>query len=164
MAEGKRHLPVLPSSAGAGGGGAASGGDPEEQDRTTWHWAAIGAVAVFLVWLPLAALAAYALRGVIEADAASGETRVLVLVVNGVAFAFACFVGGFLVGRYGNRAGIQQATAAGVLAATVAWTMAWVSGPVPGILLWAVVLVVLASIGGAAARLGGGLGLRRRPR
>ncbi|HVK69658.1 MAG TPA: hypothetical protein VM694_34610, partial [Polyangium sp.] len=32
--------------------------EPDAEDRPPWHWSGIGAVATFLVWLPLAAIAA----------------------------------------------------------------------------------------------------------
>ncbi len=40
-----------------------------------------------------------------------------------LAFAIACFAGGFLVGRFGAKAGAKEATVAGFLAAAVAWAL-----------------------------------------
>jgi hypothetical protein len=41
----KRRLPMLPKVEVA---------DESDEDRPPWHWSAIGAVAIFIAWLPLA--------------------------------------------------------------------------------------------------------------
>jgi tRNA-(ms[2]io[6]A)-hydroxylase len=141
--DGKRHLPMLPKAEVAA---------EEEDDRPPWHWAAIGAVAVFVLWLPLAA----ALHGLLgnAAGVAAG-------VVNAGGFALACFGSGFLVGRYGGRAGKREATAGAAAASALACLIAALQLR-GGVLTWVVILAIFVGIGAGSARLGGALGLARR--
>lgn len=177
----KRRLPILSSSGGGheGGGSGSGSGPDEEQDRPPWHWSLIGVVAIFLAWLPLAMLAGYVIAalGAGEVDdpgrqRSGGESASVFLVILMVGlplftFGLASFAGGFMVGRYGGRAGRKEATVAGFFAAAVAWALAAAqpfTGPGPGAIVWALILVLLAAIGTLAAYAGGRFGLRRRPR
>lgn len=157
----KRRLPVLPA-------GDHDHDAPEE--RPPWQWSAIGAGAVFLVWLPLAELAARAAVLVAgsppPAGAASTRQRAALIALSTLAFALAAFAGGLTVGRFGGTAGRREATLAGLAAGTLAWVLAVVQPvPGPGALGWALVLVAIDALGGSAAYAGGraGLALRRRP-
>jgi MFS family permease len=175
----KRRLPILSSSGGGGGpSGSGSGAGPdEEQDRPAWHWSGIGVVAIFLAWLPLAMLAGFliVLLAAGEVDdpqrsGGAGASIFLVILMVGLpllTFAIASFAGGFMVGRFGGRAGKKEATVAGFTAAAVAWAMAAAqpfTDPGPGALVWSIILVLLAAVGMSAAYVGGRSGLRRRPR
>src|SRR5579863_8217663 len=116
--ETKRRLPVLkvPSA----------GGDDEATARAPWQWVGFGSLAIFVVWLPLAAVAAAVASrmsgrvaaGVVEASPAA----VLAFVgMSALALALATIVGGFVVGRWGGPGvGIRQASLAGFAAALVA--------------------------------------------
>jgi len=178
----KRRLPIVSNSgggsagAGAGGGG---GGADEEQDRPPWHWSVIGAAAIFLAWLPLTMLASYATAGLVaragadvDPSAAAGadvpaHVPILIIAMPTLAFGIASFAGGFMVGRYGGKAGRKEATVAGFIAAAVAWALAAsqpVAGPGPGALAWVIILVTIAGLGAGVAYAGGRFGLRRRPR
>jgi hypothetical protein len=141
--DGKRHLPVLPQPEVAAEG---------DDDRPPWHWAAIGAVAVFVFWLPLAA----ALHGLL-----GNAAGVVAGVVNAGGFALACFTSGFLVGRFGSRAGKREATVGAAAASALACLIAAMELR-GGLLTWGVMLAVFVGIGAGSARLGGALGVARR--
>ncbi|WP_437277297.1 hypothetical protein WME90_39600 [Sorangium sp. So ce375] len=150
----KRKLPVLQSS-----------GDEEGEDRPPWHWIALGTVAIFIAWLPLAGLVNTLLRRLIEraGDAeVQGSVRLAMVGLNAIAFALAGVAGGYLVGRFGGRAGRREAAASGAVVATLAWALALAEGAPAGALGWALLLVVVVSIGGAASYAGGLAGLRSR--
>jgi MFS family permease len=158
----KKRLPVLQNE----------DEDDEAQDRPPWHWSAIGMIATFLAWLPLAsianALVARMLRSVDPAEdaalaaAAPAKVRAIMIGVNALCFALAALAGGYLVGRFGGRAGRREATLSGLLAAVLAWGIAMAQSPVIEIVVWSLLLVVIGAIGAGAAYLGGRVGLRRR--
>jgi len=147
--------------------------DDEAQDRPAWHWAGIGMIAIFLVWLPLAslvnALIARSIRGV-EASpdapsAASPEAQVVMVASNALCFVIAAIAGGYLVGRFGGRAGRREAAASGASAAAIAWSIAIAGSVKEGYAVWFLLLLVMAVTGFGAAYVGGLVGLRgRRPR
>jgi hypothetical protein len=162
MAE-KRRLPVLKSSSEEGG----------DEERPPWQWVGFGAVAVFVVWLPLSYLAEVARRRATIAwlggaetpeeaaralAAMAGPDRVklglLVFVLHGGALALAAFAGGYLVGRWGERTNERIAALAGVAAAVLASVLAW-----SGISWVPLVTVVVAAL---FAWAGGRAGVRRR--
>ncbi|WP_433930124.1 hypothetical protein AB3662_39970 [Sorangium cellulosum] len=150
----KRKLPVLQSS-----------GDEEGEDRPPWHWIALGTVATFIAWLPLAGLVNTLLRRMLErAGEAEAPTRVRLAMVglNVIAFALAGVAGGYLVGRFGGRAGRREAAASGAVVAALAWALALADGAPAGALGWALLLVVMVAIGSAASYAGGSAGLRAR--
>jgi tRNA-(ms[2]io[6]A)-hydroxylase len=151
----KRRLPLLPKTEVAAEG---------DEDRPPWHWTAIGAVGVFVVWLPLAFVVNGALGRALGGDvtAMSASARAMTAALNVVAFALGCFAGGFVVGRFGGRAGRREATASGLAAGAIAWALAALEGARSGWLIWALLLVAVAAIGAGAARIGGGIGLARR--
>ncbi|WP_437569042.1 hypothetical protein [Sorangium sp. So ce542] len=151
----KRRLPVL-----QGGGG-----DDEGEERPPWHWIALGTVAIFIVWLPLAGLANTLLRRMVERTgdaAAEGSVRLAMVGLNAIAFALAGLAGGYLVGRFGGRAGRREAAASGAVVAALAWALALAEGAPAGALGWALLLVVMVAIGAAASYVGGRAGLRAR--
>ncbi len=138
----KRHLPLLPKVEVAA---------EDDEDRPPWHWSAIAALGVFVFWLPLI----LALNGALPGPGAVWVS------LNAAAFALACAVSGFLVGRYGGKAGPREAMVGGAAAAATAWLAAATQG-MRGPLTWALLLAVLVALGGGAARAGGALGLARR--
>jgi hypothetical protein len=143
--ETKRRLPVLKTPA--------EGGDEESPARPPWQWVGFGALAIFVVWLPLAFLAgwlAFRLGGLADAPALS-------VAVLAAGLAIAAIAGGFLVGRWGPAGvGVREAALAGLSAALIASVLSLGS---PGALAGAVVTMVVAV---PFAALGGWLGLRRR--
>ncbi len=165
---GKRRLPVLSSSSDDG------------EKRPPAQWIAIGAVATFIVWYPLAMLAsAWAKRSVAglggDDPAAAREAFLLltagqriwlsVVVVIGpmVALGVAALLGGVLVGRMGGDAGKNEGTLAGVVAGVVASLVS-----APGLVssgqggMWVMSAVVVTILAGLAGRGGAALGLRLR--
>lgn len=187
MTEPKRkHLPILGSSPGALPlGGATSSGsgekrrlpllqsspepDDETPDRPPWHWAGLGAMAVFFAWLPLAALVgsivARVLRSAPEGGMAGAplEVRLLMIGLHALAFAIASGLGGFLVGRFGGLAGVREAAASGAAAAVVAWGIAFAQAPKTALLVWALLLFAIGAVGAFGGFVGGRIGLARRP-
>ncbi|HEY5242439.1 MAG TPA: hypothetical protein VIJ22_13260 [Polyangiaceae bacterium] len=143
--ETKRRLPVLklPSD---------DGGD-EATARPPWQWVGFGALAIFVVWLPLAFLAAW----IASRINASGASQVGAVVVLAAGLALAALAGGFLVGRWGaSGVGVREAALAGLASAIIASAMAFGA---PGS-LWGALATVVVAVPFAAV--GGKLGLRRR--
>jgi len=134
VADGKRRLPVL------GGGGSPDPGElPEERSRGAW--VILGALAVFAVLVPVAMLAMAMVK-------AMGAPSPLVLVVLSVAsVGLSSFAGGYLVGRFGARAGPREGGLAGALAGLVMWGLS--RAPLGG-----VILLVTVTAGVLGARVG----------
>jgi hypothetical protein len=155
----KRRLPVLPSTSPS-----------DEEERPPWHWSGIGLVAIFLAWLPLAAMGNVIVKrmlGASDPGAAPAEVparvRVSIVVVSALGFVVAAFAGGYLVGRFGGKAGPKQAGLSGLAAALLAWAIALAQpGGGGSVLIWMMVLVVMSGLGGSMALLGGRAGLRGR--
>ena len=147
LSDKKRRLPLLPQAEVAVEG---------DEDRPPWHWSAIGAVGVFVLWLPLAIL----VNGFGDGSAKPGGA---VVALNAFAFALACFTSGFLVGRFGGKAGPREAMAGGAAAGAMAWLIA-ATQIVQGFGIWLVFLAVLVVFGGGSARAGGALGVAGRKR
>jgi hypothetical protein len=157
----KRRLPLIPSQSPTG--------EPPEEERPPWHWSGIGAVATFLVWLPLAAVAAKLGARIADRATEGGASmplgaRLGVIALQLVGFLIAAFAGGYLVGRFGGKAGSREAAVGGFVAAAVAWALAAASpAQGPGAGTWAVLLAVLGGIGATTGFFGGRVGLRGRP-
>jgi hypothetical protein len=139
----KRRLPVLQAPAD---------GDPAEPARPPWQWVVFGSLGIFVVWLPLQALAT-ALAG-----------RSAIAGASGAALAASSLTGGFVVGRWGaERVGVREAALAGLAATLVAVALSWMSSPItPAPLLLTAVTVTAIAVPMAA--LGAKLGLYRRLR
>jgi hypothetical protein len=139
----KRRLPVLKTQV-------------EEDDaeaRPPWQWVGFGALAIFVVWVPLA----YATGVVAARFEALAASRLATLAVAASGLAIAALAGGFLVGRWGGKdVGVREAALAGFAAALIATAL---SLGAPGAWAGAVVTVVVAV---PSAALGGRVGLRRR--
>jgi tRNA-(ms[2]io[6]A)-hydroxylase len=125
---------------------------PGDEDRPPWHWSAIGAVGVFVLWVPLAML----VNGPLAVGTPAG-----IVALNAAAFAFAAFASGFLVGRFGGRAGRREAMLGGVAAGTAAWLVSASQG-MQGPVTWALLFALIVALGGGAARAGGAFGVSRR--
>jgi tRNA-(ms[2]io[6]A)-hydroxylase len=142
MAE-KRRLPLIQSNA-----------EPPSAPRPAWHWVPIGVVAIFLAWIPLL-MVSLALFG--RRSTAAVIAGALASVVVG------CFGAGYLVGRFGERAGKREATLAGVCAAFLAWLISVLRGQLHGgVVVAVVVLAVLAPLFGAFTRVGAARGVKAR--
>jgi tRNA-(ms[2]io[6]A)-hydroxylase len=139
----KRRLPVLRESEVS----------PEDEERPPWHWSGIGAIGVFVFWLPLT-FAANALA----------KAGTLWAVLNASAFVLAAFGSGFLVGRFGGKAGKREATVGGGAAGALAWLLAVTQGTSAGLVPWALTLLAMVGLGAGAARAGGAVGVARRGR
>ncbi len=148
----KRRLPVLPS-----------GGDADaDPARAPWQWVGFGTLAIFVVWVPLAAVAAtvasHMVVRVAPGVAEPGPAAIAAFVgMSALALALAAIVGGFVVGRWGGAgAGVRQASLAGFAASLVAVIASWASF---GVSLSALVVVPFAL---PFAALGGKLGRSAR--
>ena len=142
----KRRLPMLPKVEVEGG---------SDEDRPPWHWSAIGAVGVFLAWLPMATIVNGPLLDLF------GGAKSAKITLNLAAFLLGSFAGGYLVGRFGGRAGVKEATLSGIAATMIAWVLA-VTGARASLLVWVTLLTVLVTLAAGSARLGGRVGLRGR--
>jgi tRNA-(ms[2]io[6]A)-hydroxylase len=166
----KRRLPVL---------------QPKDDDgvpRPPWQWSALGGIATFLAFVPLAfgavtlarrTHAAYIptsdpaeVQRAVAAMTASQRLWLGVLTVLGpfVALAVSSFAGGLFVGRFGGEAGKKEAAVGGLVAASVGSLIAgtqFVSQP-GGVAVWLLTSAVLFTVGGIAAYFGGAFGVRLR--
>ena len=145
----KRRLPMLPK---------VEVGDESDEDRPPWHWSAIGAVAVFLAWLPLAYIVNGPLGGLFNGGMVA---KIAAVALNLAAFVSGSFAGGYLVGRFGGRAGVKEATVSGVAASVIAWALAAAQAR-SGVLVWIMLLTGMAMLGAGSARVGGAVGLAGR--
>jgi hypothetical protein len=138
VVEPKRRLPLLKPAPGEAGG-------DDAPVRPPWQWVGFGALAIFVVLLPLswlATLAAMRLQNALPFAAA--------LALSGLG-------GGYLIGRWGTAGvGVREAALAGLAASIAATAMAW------GGTGAAIGSVVTAFIAVPAAALGGRLGLRAK--
>jgi hypothetical protein len=150
----KRRLPVVNSPSA----------EPDEaESRRPWQWVGFGVLAIFTVWIPLAALAGALAARLPLSDEASGSSRIAagfaVVGVYAVGLGLGAGLGGFLVGRWGPAGvGPREAALSGLGASAVAVAVTWLSfGPSAGALLVAAVAAPMAALGGRA-------GLRARVR
>lgn len=146
----KRRLPVLKEPEVA---------EPGDADRPPWHWSAIGTVAIFVIWLPLAYLSAIVgerLLGGADIKDISFVRTAAIAGVNLLGLMLGAFGGGMIVGRFGGRAGLKEATFAGFTTALIAWLTIALKGA--GFIM----LAVLIGVSAGMARLGAWIGLRMR--
>ncbi len=153
----KRRLPVLQNKQ-------AAEAEEEALPRPPWHWSAIGVVATFLVWLPLAAAITYFSARVTSNAVSPGLGVGLVIVVlHWVGFLIATFTGGFLIGKFGGEAGPKEGAVSGFVTAALAITLAAASpAPGAGILTWMGLLLVVGGSGAVGAMVGARVGKKRR--
>jgi hypothetical protein len=135
----KRRLPLLQPAA------------DEPDSRPRWQWIAFGALATFVVWLPLSALTAMAAARW-STRAASGEAPgvpAAYAAASVVALSAAAWAGGFTIGKWGDRGlGARDGALAGLAAAAVAVVASALSfGFVAGSLLIAAVAAPLGAFG-----------------
>ncbi|HEV3191708.1 MAG TPA: hypothetical protein VGY54_14460 [Polyangiaceae bacterium] len=148
----KRRLPLIQS--------AEDDGDPK---RPAWQWVGFGTLIIFVLWLPLSALALPIAMRFAGEDRPGGvaptSAATALLGASSLGLALAAFGGGFTVGRWGaERIGTREAALAGLVAAIIAIAASWLSY---GIALGATLTVVIAV---PLAGLGGKLGTSRRHR
>lgn len=162
----KRRLPILQRETSAD--------EPPEEDRPPWHWVGFAVVATFLVWLPLSALAGK-LGSVLIARAEAdlpvprtgpvplpAGTQISLAALQLVGFLIAAFAGGLLVGRFGGKAGPREGAVGGFIAALLACALAAVSTHGAGGAIWALLFVILGTLGSLAGWLGARFGQTRR--
>jgi tRNA-(ms[2]io[6]A)-hydroxylase len=142
----KRHLPLVQSNA-----------DDDAPRRTPWQWVAFGAVAIFVVWLPVAAATAAMLSRMVPRLAAYESNPTVVVALSAtwvVGFGVATVAGSFVVGRWGGAAaGFREAVLSGLVAAIVAVMATWVSfGFSPGALSLVLLALPFAALGGKLGR------------
>lgn len=145
--DGKRRLPLAPR---------VEVKEPEDEERPPWHWSGIGAVGVFVFWLPLAMI----VNGVLGA-----RTGAAAVVLNATAFTMACFGAGLVVGRFGGQAGRREATVSGFAAAVIAWAVAAIPSlhaDARVLLTLGLLLALIGALGAGGGWLGGWLGVRLR--
>jgi hypothetical protein len=143
--ERKRRLPLVPS-------------DNEIEPRTACQWVGFGAIAIFVVWVPLAALAvSVTSRWIAVGEGPHRLARAAIgsAVASAFALAAAALAGGALIGTWGGpTAGPRRAALAGLVAAIVAVAASWLTlGFAPGALVVVAIAVPFAALGGELGRL-----------
>ncbi|HEY4122798.1 MAG TPA: hypothetical protein VGM56_33270 [Byssovorax sp.] len=156
----KRRLPLLQPSEAAT--------DEQEADeaRPPWHWSVLGAVLVFLAWLPLAMLVNGPLAAaLLPGGGAPGEgPPASIVALNVAAFAVAALLAGGFVTRVGADTEPRHAAFGGAGAAAVAWAIGAAGANARTLAVLALALPVLAGLGAGGAYLGGRVGQRWRRR
>lgn len=140
----KRRLPLV-----------SAGPEDDDQERPRWQWIAFGAIAIFVVWLPLSALTDNAAARWVSRDGAlSARTAAAFSAAATLALAAAACAGGFTIGKWGpGRIGAREGALAGLAAAAVAIAGSWWTfGFVPASLLVAAIAVPFAALGGRLGR------------
>lgn len=159
----KRRLPILQSAPEPPRGPH----DEAEEDRPAWRRMALGVAATFLVWLPLSALVEAIVRRVFAVHAAqeaAPSAGPALISGHALAFCAGALAGGVLVGRLGADRARREGALTGGLAALLSWLIALGQGTPGGALVWALLLVILMTLGGGAGSVGGRLGERFRAR
>jgi hypothetical protein len=154
----RRRLPLVSNAAT----------EPAEE-RPPWHWVGFGAVAIFVVWLPLAYAAEAVSRRLVAAKLGTAEAsfadlprseRLTVLamlsVPQAIALVVAGLAGGFLVTRFGHGTKRRDAAFAGLAVGVLALGLTCAE---MGSSFAALVVPLLAT---ASAMAGGALGARKR--
>lgn len=160
-----RRLPVLQDAS------------TSDEERPAWHWTVIGVAFIFSMLAPLAMLASWARRRVLEkmlgdlpadelglrlAGASSADRLWLGFVTTGlplVAYAFSCWASGALVGRFGAKAGPKEAAISGGCAALISAGLTFAAAADVASIAS---VVLLLPIGVAASWFGGRFGLKKR--
>ena len=148
--EGKRRLPLLPMA------GDEAAGTPT---RPAWQWVALGATAIFVVWVPLAAsTASVAARWARHESGGGGPhgSAILFGALSSAALAVAAFAGGFVVGRSrGAASALREAALSGLTAALLAVIGSWITlGFTVGSLVVVAIAVAFSYSGGKVAQPG----------
>lgn len=167
MSAPKRRLPVLNSAPT----------EAEDDARPAWHWAFLGAVLVFLLWAPLAMLSQALVAKLVGSSldgsdpstiaaqlagsSARARTYAIAVGIPALSFILGAGLGGLLVGRLGGRAGIREATFAGIISAVVVSALAAAR---VGLVSFFGTVALLSLIGGLSSWAGGRMGLRLRSR
>jgi amino acid transporter len=150
----KRRLPVLQQKEG-----------DDSPPRPRWQWVAFGAISMIVVWVPLA-YAAEALVVHLQAslreplwtvpDATVGKVGAVMFVGPPASLVLAIFIGGYVLGRWGeSKRGIDAASAA-ALAVAFGVGLTWAKSGIMWLALVALLLAVPVAV------LGASLGRRRR--
>lgn len=157
----KRRLPVIQEPKGAPKGGSGNDADEGDEERPPWQWGFFGAVAIFFFWLPgsmIAQALATRLVGDPQAAAAHGMGAIYLKLVlpHAVALALASVGGGFIVGKFGGKAGTREAVMAGVFVTVVAAVLTFAASGFSWVPFSTVILTA------PFAALGARIGLKRR--
>jgi hypothetical protein len=145
----KRRLPIVSSGDDTSG---------ETVARAAWQWVGFGAIAIVVVWVPLAALAV-SITARCTADGHGPDhlrhSTLALAASSAFALALAALAGGLLVGKWGGTVGGPLgAAAAGLVVGVVAVVASWVAlGFEPGASIVAAISVAFAALGGKLARL-----------
>ncbi len=128
-------------------------GDPEPRSRSAWQWVAFGALAILVVWLPLALVGVAATVSFGRFDQGPFVAQLLAG-TSALALAVAAMMGGLLVGRWGGpAAGVREAALSGLAVAGLAVAMSAAKfGFDAGELVAAPIATGFAAIGGALGR------------
>ncbi|MEO7036283.1 MAG: hypothetical protein ABI548_20230 [Polyangiaceae bacterium] len=133
--------------------------------RPRWQWVLIGAGFVVTMFLPLAVVGVW-LGSVLSRALSRGESGGLRVVLGvlpvALSFLIACGGAGAAVGRFGGRAKAREAALSGALGAFACWGFAALGGSLTPWVVAVTSLVVLATLGAAAAFLGALITLPKR--
>ncbi|MEP7052971.1 MAG: hypothetical protein ABJB12_21580 [Pseudomonadota bacterium] len=133
--------------------------------RPRWQWVLIGAGFVVTLFLPLSVLGVW-LGSVLSRGlprSASGALRIgLGVLPVALSFLIACGGAGAAVGRFGGRAKAREAALSGALGAFAGWGLAALGGSLTPFVVAATSLLVLVTLGAAAAFLGARITLPKR--
>lgn len=145
----KRRLPIVSSGDDA---------SAETLPRAAWQWVGFGAIAIVVMWVPLAALAvSVTARCTAEGDGPDHlrHSALAFAASSAFALALAALAGGMLVGKWGGTAGGPLGgAAAGLVVGVVAVVASGLAlGFEPGAPIVAAISVAFAALGGHLGRL-----------
>jgi len=160
MAE-KRHLPVLNSKASA---------EDEAPRVGAFGWALLGALSIFVLFLPLGMLglwASTAITRLFGGTLPQGYAQASILGLLGAfplvfSFAVASFGGAGLVGRYSPTSRWSLSSIAGLLAAMLVVAVAAAQGALRPYPIAILVFAILGVVAGLSGYVGGRFGRRFR--
>jgi len=153
----KRRLPVLNAPQ-----------EPAEDARPAWHWVGFGVVIILAAWLPLAYLAEFAKGRAIAAFLGPAESQdqatlavaalssgdrarltVLLIGLPALALSAGALAGGYIVGRFSDKAGWRESAAAGAAVGVLSGLLAFASGSTFAAFVPAFLSLVMAGLGGS---------------
>lgn len=97
-------------------------GDEAATERSPAAWVILGAIAVFVVLVPLSMLSLGVAQRIYGQDAEARHPWPLVIVAV-VSIVVSCACGGFLVGRFGPRVDARKGAFSGAIAGVVLWAL-----------------------------------------
>src|SRR5262245_60857010 len=97
-------------------------GDESAGERSPVAWIGLGTMATFVALVPLAMLAMLGAHAIANAKGvSSGVATAGLVAVAIVTLALSSWAGGYLVGRFGGKAGVREGALSGAVVGLILW-------------------------------------------